>query len=127
MKSYRQINNITGFCLAVTLLFFYAPLIGFIAIAISIDSNGPVLVRRTLKVEGQPDMKGFVFRIGRRSGGRRPTLLGALLRNSGLDRLPLLLSSLWGGMPLGSRATRLTPTARLSKSACDGTGLINKS
>jgi lipopolysaccharide/colanic/teichoic acid biosynthesis glycosyltransferase len=111
MKSFHWINNITGFCLAAMLLFAYAPLIGFIAIAVYIDSAGPVLLRRTLKVEGRPDVKSFVFRIGRRSGGRRPTPLGALLRNSGLDRLPLLLSSLWGGMPLGSRATRLKPAA----------------
>jgi len=112
MKFSRRLNNISGFCLAVMLLSAYAPLIGFIALAIYIDSAGPVLLKRTLKVEGRPDVKSFVFRIGRRSDGRRPTPLGALLRNSGLDRLPLLLSSLWGGMPLGSRATRLKQAAQ---------------
>jgi lipopolysaccharide/colanic/teichoic acid biosynthesis glycosyltransferase len=112
MKSSRRLNNIAGLCLAAILLFSYAPLIGFMAIAIYIDSAGPVLLRRMLKVDGRPDVKSFVFRIGRRSGGRRPTPLGTLLRNSGLDRLPLLLSSLWGGMPLGSRATRLKPAAQ---------------
>lgn len=111
MEFSRRLNNIAGFCLAAMLLFAYAPLIGFIALAIYIDSVGPVLLKRTLKIDGRPEVRGFVFRIGRRSDGS-PTVFGAFLRNSSLDRLPLLLSSLWGGMPLGSSAIPLKPTAR---------------
>jgi lipopolysaccharide/colanic/teichoic acid biosynthesis glycosyltransferase len=82
------------------LLFVYAPLLGFIAIAIYIDSAESALLSRTLKVDGRPDVQGFVFRTTRRSDRSRQTPLGTFLHNSGLDRLPRLLSILWGRVPL---------------------------
>jgi lipopolysaccharide/colanic/teichoic acid biosynthesis glycosyltransferase len=108
----HKIENVAAFCLASVLLLAYAPLIGFIALAIYIDSAEPVLLRQTLKVAGRPDVISFVFRTGRRSGNGRPTRFGTFLRSSGLDRLPRLLNILWGGKPLaGSRATPADPVS----------------
>jgi lipopolysaccharide/colanic/teichoic acid biosynthesis glycosyltransferase len=110
MNVSRRLGNISGFCLTAMLLFCYAPLIGFIALAIYIDSAEPVLLRRMLKVDGRPDVRTFVFRTRRRSDDRRPALFGTFLRNSGLDRLPRLLNVLWGEVPLVvSRATAAKP------------------
>ena len=103
----RRLENIAGFFLAAMLLLAYAPLIGFIALAIYIDSVGPVFLKRTLKVDGRPDVESFVFRTARLSGDCRPTAFGTFLRNSSLDRLPQLLTILWGGKPL--RICRATP------------------
>jgi len=99
MKILHGLDNIAGFCLAAMLLFAYAPLIGFIALALYVDSAEPVLLRRTLKIDGRPDVRSFVFRTGRRSGDGSPTRFGTFLRNSGLDRLPQILDILHGGMP----------------------------
>ena len=108
----RRIENISGSFLAAMLLFAYAPLIGFIALAVYIDSAEPVLLRRTLKVDGRPDVRSLVFRTARRSGDLRPARFGTFLRNSGLDRLPQLLTVLRGGMPLVvSRAIAAKPAS----------------
>ena len=105
----RRLENISGYFLATMLLFAYAPLIGFIALAIYIDSAEPVLLRRTLKVDGQPDVRSLLFRTARRPGDLRPARFGTFLRNSGLDRLPQLLTVLRGGIPLVSRAAAAAP------------------
>jgi lipopolysaccharide/colanic/teichoic acid biosynthesis glycosyltransferase len=107
MKVFHRLHDIAGFCFTTMLLFAYAPLIGFIALAIYIDSVGPVFLKRTLKVDGRPDVESFVFRTARLSGDCRPTAFGTFLRNSSLDRLPQLLTILWGGKPL--RICHATP------------------
>ena len=115
MNVHRRIKNISGFCLAAMLLLAYAPLIGFIALAIYIDSSGPVLLTRMLKIDGRPDVRSFVFRTERQSDDHRPTPFGAFLRSSSLDRLPQLLNGLRGGMPLiVSRTTAAKPRSSRS-------------
>jgi lipopolysaccharide/colanic/teichoic acid biosynthesis glycosyltransferase len=111
MKVLHDLDNIAGFCLAAMLLLSCAPLIGFIALALYIDSAEPVLLRRTLKIDGRPDVRSFVFRTGRRSGDGCPTRFGTFLRNSDLDRLPQILDILQGGMPLIVFDARRKPIA----------------
>ena len=105
----RRLDYLARFCVSVVLLLFYGPLIGFIALAVSLDSAGPIFSKRKLRRAGRPDVENYVFRtvIEDEGGGAekrlesRPTRIGVFLHNSGLNRLPLLLNLLHGRMPLG--------------------------
>lgn len=92
-------NKAGLFLLATLLLLVFAPLIGFIAVAVRIDGAGPIFLKRTFVIDGRP-VPGFVFRTGHPAGGGA-SQLSQFLRDSSLDQLPRLLSTLWGGMPLG--------------------------
>ena len=98
--------------LASLFLLFLAPLLGLIALAIKLDSPGPVLFRQkrygfnnneftVLKFstmrEGEID-PGDVRQAQR--GDPRVTRVGALLRHTSLDELPQLLNVLRGEMSL---------------------------
>jgi polysaccharide biosynthesis protein PslA len=106
----RRLDYLARFCAAVVLLLVYGPLIGFIALAVSLDSAGPIFSKRNSRCAGRPDVANYVFRTVIEDEGDGdaekpiescPTRIGIFLRNSGLNRLPLLLSVLHGRMPLG--------------------------
>jgi lipopolysaccharide/colanic/teichoic acid biosynthesis glycosyltransferase len=91
-SSSRQIVDIA---LASISLFLLCPLLMAIAVAIRLQSPGPVLVR-------QSRTGLYVFRTT--SGpNRRPTRLGSLLQQSRLYELPQLFSVIMGDHSLVSR------------------------
>lgn len=100
-------------CLALALLVWLTPLLLLIALAVRLDSPGPILFRqrrhgvngtefeiykiRTMRWQGQGAGSGAV-QTGRRD--RRITRVGAFLRKSSLDEVPQLLNVLNGTMSL---------------------------
>jgi putative colanic acid biosynthesis UDP-glucose lipid carrier transferase len=96
---------------AIALLIF-APLLGAIALAIKLDSPGPVLFRQKRYGFANNEFTVFKFRTMRhrpveepgvpqaRRNDPRITRLGAFLRRSSLDELPQLLNVLRGDMSL---------------------------
>lgn len=98
------------------LLVLTAPVMLVAAIAMRVESRGPVLTRR---VRAGRHGRRFVM-LGLRCTpagadveGRELTRMGALVRAAGIDVLPQLLNVLVGHMSLvGPRAPRLTEVAR---------------
>jgi len=114
------IKNILDYSFAIFWTVLFAPLIPFMALAIKLDSPGPVLFKqkrvglrgrqfyvykfRTMvndaeklraRLEGQNEMDGPVFKI---KGDPRVTRIGSFLRKTGLDELPQLINVLKGEM-----------------------------
>jgi exopolysaccharide biosynthesis polyprenyl glycosylphosphotransferase len=87
------------------------PLLILVALAIKIDSRGPVLFRQTrYGFNGKP-FKIFKFRsmsvledgatiIQARAGDSRVTRIGALIRKTSIDEIPQLLNVLRGEMSI---------------------------
>ena len=103
--------------LALLLTFMILPLLLLIALAVKIDSPGPVLFRQPRFGRGGRPFDCLKFRtmyaeMGDRSGGEqtgdddpRITRVGMILRRSSLDELPQFLNVLMGQMALvGPRA-----------------------
>jgi Undecaprenyl-phosphate glucose phosphotransferase len=116
----RVLKRTIDFCGALSLLVFTMPLFAVIAIAIKLDSSGPVLFRqKRLGLGGRPfDILKFrtmtVLENGReviqvRKSDPRVTRVGEFLRKRSLDELPQLLNVLKGEMSLvGPRPHAIT-------------------
>jgi lipopolysaccharide/colanic/teichoic acid biosynthesis glycosyltransferase len=115
-----------GLDLAITLpaLLFLAPVLLAIALAIRLDSKGPVFFRQARVGQGNRTFQMLKFRTmrleasdagGTRSASRdddRVTRLGRFLRRTSLDELPQLLNVLAGDMSIvGPRPHALASTA----------------
>ena len=96
--------------LALLLLIILSPLLALIALAIKLDSPGPVLfsqsrhggggrVIEVLKFRSMTDHAAARFKQAKRNDDR-VTRVGALLRRSSLDELPQLINVLRGDMSL---------------------------
>ncbi len=110
--------------LAAVLLVILAPLTAMIAVAIKIDSPGPVLFRQTRKGFNNSLIPVWKFRtmfadatdaagaVQARRGDPRVTRIGRILRRTSLDELPQLLDVLGGRMSLvGPRPHALSAKA----------------
>jgi len=98
--------------LALLALVFFGPMMGFIALAIKLDSAGPVLFRQRRHGLNNLEIDVLKFRTMRtevadqsgaqqtRRGDSRITRVGSILRSSSLDELPQLLNVLMGHMSL---------------------------
>ena len=124
-------KRVMDYCFALGLLLWTAPLLLLIALAIRLDSPGPVLFRqrrhgvngsefmiykfRTMVWQGQVAGNGAVQTS---RGDRRVTRIGAFLRSSSLDEVPQLLNVLNGTMSLVG--PRPHPTVmRTEERSCD--------
>lgn len=120
--------------LAVGLLLFFAPLLLLIALAIKLDSPGPVLFRQKRYGFNQDLFECWKFRtmhqdrtdahaeVLTRRGDDRVTKVGGFLRRTSLDELPQLINVLKGEMSLvGPRphATSAKAAGRLYEEAVD--------
>jgi lipopolysaccharide/colanic/teichoic acid biosynthesis glycosyltransferase len=105
----RAAKRMLDIGLAATLLVLLSPLILFFAVAIKLESRGPVFYRarrvgrrgselHVLKFRKMIDGAGGKALTG--SADPRFTRLGRLLAKSKLDEVPQLWNVLWGGMSL---------------------------
>jgi lipopolysaccharide/colanic/teichoic acid biosynthesis glycosyltransferase len=91
----KRLFDIVG---AVSLLVLVAPLLSMVALAVKLDTRGPVLVRQTRFGAGFRPFKILKFRTAH--DDRQVTGLGRFLRRTGLDELPQLWNVLTGDMSL---------------------------
>jgi polysaccharide biosynthesis protein PslA len=128
------IKNLEDRLLAATLLLFFAPLLTLIALAIKLDSPGPVLFRQKRYCFNQNLFECWKFRtmhqhhtdvhaeVLTRRDDDRVTRVGRFLRRTSLDELPQLINVLKGEMSLvGPRphATSAKAAGRLYEEAVD--------
>ncbi len=123
----RLMKNLFDRVVAAVALVLCLPLLGLVAIAVKLDSPGPVLFGQERIGLGNRHFRIWKFRTMRAEhtdhrgdvstarGDHRITRLGALLRNTSLDELPQLFNVLLGQMSIvgprphaaGSRAEQL--------------------
>jgi exopolysaccharide biosynthesis polyprenyl glycosylphosphotransferase len=106
------LKSLEDFLLGAALTLAFAPLMGLIALAIWIDSPGPIFFRQKRHGYRHREIEVFKFRTMRvekldfacaqqtRRGDPRITRVGRFLRKSSLDELPQLLNVVRGEMAL---------------------------
>lgn len=118
---YRLVKRCFDFCLALVLLILFSPLMLVIAIAIKLDSRGPIVFRQDRVGRNGKPFRCYKFRSMRVSTPHdmptsqmaRPeryvTRVGWVLRKLSLDELPQLLCCINGRMSfIGPRPLVLT-------------------
>jgi exopolysaccharide biosynthesis polyprenyl glycosylphosphotransferase len=108
----RAIKRAFDLTLTIPALLLLLPVFALVALAIKLDSRGPVLFRQPRVGHGNMLFKIFKFRtmrtertdvLGNRSASRdddRVTRVGAFLRRTSIDELPQLLNVLLGSMSM---------------------------
>lgn len=115
----RQSKRVTDIMASALGLLFFLPLLPFIALAIKLESPGPILFRQTRVGEGDRNFTLMKFRSMRQDAevatgavwaqknDPRITKVGNFLRRTRLDEIPQLLNILKGDMSLvGPRPER---------------------
>jgi len=109
--SRRLLKTLEDFCLAVVLVVLLAPVLLAIAVAVKLDSPGPVFFRQARLGWGGRRFRIWKFRsmyvhddhgvvVQARKGDPRVTRVGAFLRRTSLDELPQIFNVLCGEMSL---------------------------
>jgi putative colanic acid biosynthesis UDP-glucose lipid carrier transferase len=105
------LKSALDYAIALALLPVLLPVFGLVAVAIKLDSKGPVFFRQTRKGYNQRPFKIWKFRTmtvledGARirqatKGDARVTRVGAVLRRTSLDELPQIINVLRGEMSI---------------------------
>ena len=89
-------------------LILFAPILLLVSLAISLDSEGPILIREALPEKAIRVLK---FRVGNRTNPCM-TRVGQILSLTGIDELPQLINVLSGEMSIvGRRKVHRWPTS----------------
>jgi lipopolysaccharide/colanic/teichoic acid biosynthesis glycosyltransferase len=93
----RYAKRLVDIVFAAAGLLLLSPLIGIAAVAIKLESRGPVFCREALYGYAHQKIRAFKF--------RRVSRIGSVLHQTGIDQLPQLLNVLLGEMSIvGSSA-----------------------
>ena len=127
-QSNRWLARAFDVLVAVAGLTFFAPVLLVIAIALRLDSRGPVFVREVQRGQNDEEIYALRFRLvstGPNGDRSSPglTWIGAVLRGSGIDELPQLFNVLRGEMSIARARPRAygqeRPTAAVSKESAN--------
>jgi lipopolysaccharide/colanic/teichoic acid biosynthesis glycosyltransferase len=115
MKSHALLSRAGNRCFGAIFLFLSAPLMACIALAIRLESAGPIFSRQKQQSFGHHKIEVLKFRTTYQTppkseraqqierSDRLLTRVGWFLRSSSLDELPLLLNMLRGEMCIFGR------------------------
>ena len=97
-----------------------APTLLLVAIAIKLDSRGPIFVRETRygyknRVIQVRKFRAATVCLEREQGTLRLTPVGQLVRQTGIEELPMLINVLAGEMSIIGPPPRTYPTASLNE------------
>ena len=95
-----RIRRIFEFAAAATGAVLLAPIFLMAAIAIKLDSRGPIFIRDSQLGPNNRVVPVFRFRLAKRGIWQRPNLIGLVLNGTGVDHLPQLFNVLRGEMSL---------------------------
>jgi len=100
----RRVTDIVAASIGLVLL---SPILLITALAIKLGSRGPILVHETLHGPDKRQIKVLKFRFEEASSAKRnnprPTPLGRVLGDSGIDELPRLFNVLRGELSIVGR------------------------
>jgi lipopolysaccharide/colanic/teichoic acid biosynthesis glycosyltransferase len=106
-------NRVVDIVVATMGLVLFAPILLLASLAISLDSEGPILIREALP--GNQAFRALKFRVAFAAGTRlnpRITRVGKILSLTGIDELPQLINVLRGEMSIvGRRNVHRWPTS----------------
>ena len=96
-------------------LILFAPILLLAFVALSLDSGGPIFIRKALLGRNNQAIRVLKFRVASAAGNPinpRMTRVGQILSLTGIDELPQLTDVLWGEMSIvGRRTVRRWPTS----------------
>jgi len=100
----QRTKRVVDIVVATMGLILFAPILLLAALAISLDSEGPILIREALP--GNQAIRALKFRVAFAAGNRtnpRMTRVGQILTLTSIDELPQLVSVLRGEMSIIGR------------------------
>jgi polysaccharide biosynthesis protein PslA len=108
-------KRVADIFLATTGLILFAPILLLAFVALSLDSGGPIFIRKALSGSNNKAIRVLKFRVAFAAGNRinpRMTRVGQILSLTGIDELPQLTDVLRGEMSVvGRRTVRRWPTS----------------
>jgi lipopolysaccharide/colanic/teichoic acid biosynthesis glycosyltransferase len=105
-------KRVVDIVVAIIGLILFAPILLLASLAISLDSDGPILIREALP--GNQAIRVIKFRVAFAADNRnlRMTRVGQILSLTGIDELPQLINVLSGEMSIvGRRKVHRWPTS----------------
>jgi len=96
----QRIYRVFEFAAAATGVVSLAPIFLMAAIAIKLDSRGPIFICDSQLGPSNRVVPVFRFRLAKKGIWRRPNLIGLVLNGTGVDHLPQLFNVLRGEMSL---------------------------
>ena len=95
-----RMHRILDLAAAVTGVILLAPILLVTAIAIKLDSDGPIFIREPKFGHGNRKIQLFKFRLVNFRRGCTPTRIGQFLSETGIDELPQLFNVLRGELSI---------------------------
>ena len=109
----QRTKRVVDIVVATMGLILFAPIFLLASVAISLDSQGPILIREALP--GNQAIRALKFRVAFALDNRinpRMTRVGQILSLTGIDELPQLINVLRGEMSIvGRRKVHRWPTS----------------